>query len=274
MSTQGPPITFSASGSSAADIQGAVDDFRTQLGALNPNEVGSFGSGRREINWDGVPDAVSAPNNLPPDFFNVNSPRGVVFSTPGSGFQVSANEGVAPVNFGNIDPSYSDVFTPFSEQRLFTALDSNTVFVDFFVAGTGTDALTQGFGAVFSDVDLAETTSMEYFDGTGASLGSFFAPAVPEEDASLSFLGVLFTEGAIVSQVEITNGNSALGLGLNDGELFNDSGVLDLVVMDDFIYGEPVAAAQEVPEPSTFALMGLVLAGLFGRKGMAHIANR
>src|SRR5438046_10299232 len=96
---EGSAVTFSASGANPAGIQTTVDAFRTALGTLNPNVVGSFGTGRREINWDGVPDALAAPNNLPPNFFNVNSPRGVVFSTPGSGFQVSANSGVAPIEF-------------------------------------------------------------------------------------------------------------------------------------------------------------------------------
>src|SRR4051794_30262887 len=84
-------IEFSGSGFTRADILPSVTGFRNALGTLNPNLSGSFNSGRREINWDGVPANFSAPNNLPADFFNVNSPRGVVFSTPGSGFQVSGN---------------------------------------------------------------------------------------------------------------------------------------------------------------------------------------
>src|SRR4051794_23156717 len=77
-------IVTSATGANAAAIQTSVDAFRSSLGTLNPNVAGSFGSGRREINWDGVPDNFAAPNNLPANFFNVNSPRGVVFSTPGT----------------------------------------------------------------------------------------------------------------------------------------------------------------------------------------------
>ena len=84
------PIVSSASGDNPAAISSTVDAYRASLGALNPNTAGSVGSGRREINWDGVPNAFSAPNNLPANFFNVNSPRGAVFATPGSGFQVSA----------------------------------------------------------------------------------------------------------------------------------------------------------------------------------------
>src|SRR5438067_1256372 len=103
-------VTFSASGANPAAIQATVDAYRTSLGTLNANVAGSFATGRREINWDGVPDALAAPNLLPSNFFNVNSPRGVVFSTPGSGFEVSANAASGPVRFDNINPTYSATF--------------------------------------------------------------------------------------------------------------------------------------------------------------------
>src|SRR4051794_35947488 len=73
----GAAVIFSAAGANAAAIQSTVDNFRAALGPLNANAAGSFASGRREINWDGVPDASAAPNALAGDFFNVASPRGV-----------------------------------------------------------------------------------------------------------------------------------------------------------------------------------------------------
>ena len=72
------PIVFSASGAGPAAIQSTVDAFRASLGTLNPNNGQSFPSGRREINWDGVPDAFAEPNTLPADFFNTTSTRGLV----------------------------------------------------------------------------------------------------------------------------------------------------------------------------------------------------
>jgi hypothetical protein len=55
--------------------------------------------------------------------------------------------------------------------------------------------------------------------------------------------------GPIVSRVRITAGNSAVGP--------NDGGGIDVVVMDDFIYGEPI------PEDgATVALLGLALLAL------------
>src|SRR5437764_1713021 len=139
---RGAAVTFSASGANPAGIQTTVDAFRTALGTLNANVAGSFGSGRREINWDGVPDALSAPNLLPANFFNVNSPRGTVFSTPGTGFEVSATAAVGQIEFDNINPTYSAAFQTFSPQRLFTALGSNIVDVNLFVPGTTTATST------------------------------------------------------------------------------------------------------------------------------------
>src|SRR5438445_4709877 len=138
------PLVFSIGGNNTTgSIQTTVDNFRVNgLGnPLNPNVAGSFGTGRREINWDGVPDAFSAPNNLPANFFNVNSPRGVVFATPGTGFQVSANSvnpTSTPIEFGNLNGTYPAIFTTFSPQRLFTALGSNIIDVVFLVPGSST----------------------------------------------------------------------------------------------------------------------------------------
>ena len=240
---------FSGAGLSAATT--ARDAFRTAIGGgPTAGANGSFGGLRREINWDGVPAAFSAPNNLPANFFNVNSPRGVLFTTPGTGFQVSGattDSGAgqpAPANFGNIDPSYTTTFTPFSPQRLFTALGSNVLDVSFFVAGTTTPAVVQGFGSIFSDVDLANVTSIEYFDTVGRSLGKFFAPSI-SGNQTISFLGALFSD-AIVNRVRITTGTDALATGTLDG-------IKDLVVMDDFLYNEPVATPAQLLNISTRA---------------------
>jgi hypothetical protein len=251
------PIVQQASGANPVAIQSAVDAFRADLGnPLNANVAGSFPGGRREINWDGVPNNFAAPNNLPPDFFNVNSPRGAVFSTPGTAVQVSANAGVAPVRFDTINPTYSSIFQTFSAQRLFAGVGSNIVDVNFFVPGSTNPATVSGFGSVFTDVDLASTTSIQYFNSNGASLGTFFAPTA---NNGLSFLGVSgFGDG--IARVRIINGNSALGP--ND---LNGASI-DVVVMDDFLYGEPQAI---IPEPSSLLLLVTGVSGLawIRRKG-------
>jgi hypothetical protein len=239
------PMVFSAAGKAPSDIQASVDAFRNFLGTNNG--VGNtFPGGRREINWDGVPDAFAAPNNLPANFFNKNSPRGAVFFTPGSGFQVSANAGVAPIEFDNLRPNASRLFRVFSPQRLFTALNSTIVETLFFVPGTNMGATTKGFGAVFTDV----STKIEYFDANGSLLSTAFVPPAKGNE-TLSFVGVAFDAGEQVFLVRITSGNVELGKKLDgflgtsstlDGDL-GTSSILnddrDLVVMDDFIYGEP-----------------------------------
>jgi hypothetical protein len=195
---------------------------------------GTQPSGRREINWDKVPDESAAPNFLPGDFFNGAADpraRGAVLSTPGEGVQASAdsdNPTGTKARFGNINPSYSDIFNPFSPERMFSPIGSNIVDLNFFVPGTQTPALVQGFGAVYIDVDT-DHTAFEYFDKDGASLGQF---KVPLSNNGYSFLGVAFDE-PIVARVRIEYGTVALGP--------DDSAENDVAVMDDFIYGEPQA---------------------------------
>ena len=225
------PQVFEASGATPADIQATVDGFRN-FGDFGTNNGvgGTFPDGRREINWDGVPDAFSAPNLLPANFFNSNSPRGAVFFTLGTGFQVSANSvnpTNTPVRFGNIHPVYPALFSTFSPQRLFSALDSNITETLFFIPGTAQSATSTGFGAVFTDVNFDHSTKIEYFDVNGNLLFSRNVLPGPTNRGSLSFLGVGF-DTASVFFVRITSGNRILRTPNRD-----------VVVMDDFIYGEP-----------------------------------
>ena len=156
-------VTFESAGLNPAAITPTRDAFRIAVGGGTvAGANGSFGGLRREINWDGVFDRFADPNALPADFFNTNSPRGVVLSTPGTGFLVSANAGQpTPPLFG-----FPSDFQTFSTQRLFTAVNSNITDVSFFIPGTTTAATTSAFGLIFTGVEVAGGTRLEFFDAT------------------------------------------------------------------------------------------------------------
>ncbi len=239
--------TFEAFGANAAAITPTRDAFRTFIGGGSvAGANGSFGGVRREINWDGVPPAFADPSALPANFFNVNSPRGAVFSTPGSGFLVSANAGLAtPILFG-----FANDFQTFSEQRLFTAVNSNITDVSFFVAGTAIAATTSAFGLIFTDVEVEGLTKLEFFDENNVSM--FSRNALVSGNQGLSFLGATVS-GAAISRVRITSGLNTI---VSNGVLGNL--IDDVVVMDDFIYAEP---NRDIPEPTGLALVGVAMVG-------------
>jgi hypothetical protein len=222
----------------AGDIAATVETYRQALGGENNGgEVGSKATGFREINWDSLPDEVAAPNLYPSDFFNTavdSRARGAVITTSGTGLMVSADSdnptGTLP-RFGNLNPSYTDSFVTFSEERLFSPVGSNIADLSFFVPGTTTPAVVRGFGAVYVDIDT-DHTAFEYFDINGNSLGNYQAPMA---DNGLSFLGVMFSD-AIVHRVRITYGTTSLGP--------RDGTENDVAVMDNFIYSEPQAVGN------------------------------
>jgi hypothetical protein len=242
------PRVFQAAGPTAASIQSTVDEYRAALGAPNNgNTAGPLASGRREINWDGGGgvDATTAPVTPFNVFLNT---RGAQFTTPGTGLSQAPPSGGPQGGlaglFGN--PTYGTIFSTFSPLRLFTPVGSNITEGFFFIPGTnGEDPATiSGFGAVFTDVDRPDgsgpgkkqgnrgaSTLIEYFGTNGELLFSSFVPASPG-DGSLSFFGIVFDE-AVIARVRITTGDVAPGP--------DDDPNRDIVVMDDFIYGEPQA---------------------------------
>jgi len=215
------------------DIRAALQEYRDLLGGgpnPNPNTAGEKTDGRREINWDGVPAGFTNNDALPGNFFNATSPRGVLFTTNGSGFHVS-NQGFIEVN-----TAYAGEFNFFSPFKLFVATGSTITDINFVVAGSTMPAVVTGFGSVFEDVGRAHSTTIEYFDAAGNSLLKVAAPR-RSDDNGQSFAGAVFAS-AIVARVRITAGDTPLGADALD----NVKGAgqkRDIVTMDDFIYGEP-----------------------------------
>ncbi len=239
-------VTFEAAGANAAAVTPQRDAFRLAVGGgAVAGANGSFGGLRREINWDGVPATSSDPNLLPGNFFNTTSPRGAVFTTPGTGFLASANSGGAtPILFG-----FPGDFQTFSAQKLFTAVGSNITDVSFFVPGTSIPATTNAFGLIFTDVETAGATRLEFFDTNNILLYS--RDALTSGNQGFSFVGASANAGERIGRVRITSGANTI---LSNGVLGSPNP--DVVVMDDFLYAEPVA----IPEPTT-ALFGLALVG-------------
>jgi hypothetical protein len=218
--------------SATGDITAAVNEYRGLLGSLNPNVVGEQTGGRREINWDGVPAAFTNNDLFPGNFFNVNSPRGVLFTTDGSGFRISNN------GYVDVNPNYAGEFNVFSPPKLFVARGSTITDVQFVVAGSNTPARVTGFGSVFGDVGREHSTTIEYFDAQGNRLLTVKAPK-GSDDAGLSFVGAVF-DSPIVARVRITSGDTPIDATANDN-VKGKGPKHDIVVMDDFIYGEPHA---------------------------------
>ena len=220
------PTTLSATGNIAA----TVDEFRALLGdPSNGGTAGEQATGRREISWDGAgANPFNNRNDFPATFFNTNVKSGAVFTTLGTGFRNDS------LKFAEVNAEYANEFGTFSPTKIFSPVGSNIMDVLFQVAGQPTPATVTGFGAVFSDVDLAGRTTIELFDVNGTSLAKIAAP-VRSDAAGLSFVGARF-EQAIVARVRITLGTGAIGAAAND---VSAGGTADVVVTDNFIYGEP-----------------------------------
>jgi hypothetical protein len=214
------------------DITAKMDEFRQMLGDQVNTKPGATG-GHREINWDSIPDSLEE-KALPLDFFNpagtdpelADRQKGLVYEPTGK-FMVSG------AGFANINNAAAAEFAAFSGDYTFANVTSNLWEIDPEVPGLKEPATVKGFGIVFIDVDLPNSTSMEFFN-EGKSLGKFFAP-VHDSKTGFSFLGVYFKNEKVTAIKVMHDGILA-----DAQQDISQGGTKDLVVMDDFLYDEPV----------------------------------
>lgn len=255
------PQQFTASG--ASEVATAIAGFKAAIGGADNGAVtGSQPAGFRQITWDDVPDSLASPNEFPVDYYNTTSPRGLLVTFLGSPYFVhfrvsadAANPSSAAPLFGDLNAAYGSLFTAYSPERIIDVFIDNPSFaaggqfkVYFHVAGSTVPATVSGFGAVFTDVNLANVSSLEYLDADGRSLGKFFVPPAAGHQ-TVSFLGVQFPT-ARVSSVIITAGAS-------DPTHPGEDATHDTVALDDVVYAEPQRLAPPtvtITEPALPAI--------------------
>lgn len=252
--SQADAVVVVATGANAAAIQAKVDEFRNKLGKNN-GVGGTFIDGRREVNWDGVP--ATALDPFPGDFFVVRSARGIEFKTPGTRMKVSGDPDTPSFEFADVTallPSNNKPWGPiefstFSPSKMFATIDSTITEIEFYVPSDPKQHATiKAFGAVFADVDLANTTSMTFYDIANQAIFTYAVPVAAAKSEGLSFVGVVLPENQRAARIKIVAGSHPVNT------LFMDPPP-DGVGIDDVIFSEPLAI-QTVNLPFISKLSG------------------
>lgn len=192
-----------------------------------------------QINWDAPGNIL--PFDMPFNFFDKTVTRGIVFQAAKREFRVSNPAPAPPANDDRfstlIGRAQSRRFQRFSDPRLFTPIEGNRVTSIFKIPAKNRRANTAGFGAVFTDVDLARTTWMAFYDRKGCLIRKLY---IPPRSRGLSFGGIIVKNRGknlpVIYRVVINLGNVSFQ---RVGRTYRPGGRRDLVVLDDLFYGEP-----------------------------------
>jgi hypothetical protein len=215
----------------SGDLVTSVPAFAAAIGAVdNAGAPGQHdATGRRRVNWDGVPAQFTDMDNFPATFFNLTATRGLEYITsPGTGLRVSDNQ------FADVNPTYATELVAFTNPKLFAPVGTNRAEFQFRIPGSATAAVVQSFGAVVVDVDRPNSSRLQAFDKDGRQIANVVVPTHRAPDPS-SFVGVQF-DRPVIARVVITLGDAPLGAGIND---ISRGGRQDVVALDDFLYSEP-----------------------------------
>ncbi|HET6869241.1 MAG TPA: hypothetical protein VFH80_25245, partial [Solirubrobacteraceae bacterium] len=208
-------------------------------GADNGTAAGEQRGGFRHATWDDVKVDGTDPGST------VIKPGHVVAPSRGRlqpwGLELGPDIAVADDGFHSVNSNAQNVH--FSPLNVWAPFNSNTAEFDVIVpsgqGGTPVPAQTRGLGVEFLNVNVANQTTIQYYDG---QIPLFSQPvAVPT--GTTSFLGVLFPD-PVVTRVVIT---------LGDAEIFDVTAgtpspgpAADAVTGDDVVLAEPAPAHAAV----------------------------
>ena len=232
-----------------------LNAFEAGIGGVKNTAASPQNGGFRTITWDGVAvdgtdfggnTVVISPNKTIGIPINRFLTQGVFFDEI---YAVSA-DGFKSMN-SNVNAASPVLFPSFSPTKTFAMFNDNGIGFSFALAApantSAQPAATRGFGAIFFNVRLPNSTSIEYFNGT-RSLGKFFVPVGTQGQAE--FLGELFS-APVVTSVQITCGTEAIftfdGVTTTGTTTDNTGTGHNLVVTDDFAYAEPTTATNAQP---------------------------
>jgi hypothetical protein len=248
----GASTTFTGAGGTnlAGGAFNAMSAFQAAIGGANNGATPSpQNGGFRTINWDGVLLAAND-GTFTNQVINAHTVGIPLNRFQERGMNFEEVYAVSDDGFTSVNPGVAGQFPAFSPAKTFAMFNDNSIDFNFVLpsvhgANVPIQGVTRGFGAIFLDVETANTTSIEYFSGT-TSLGKFFVPV--GASGQPQFFGVLF-QNAVVTNVSITLGNATLfsfdGTNVTSGPADAPPGT-DLAVTDDFVYPEPQAVATGI----------------------------
>jgi hypothetical protein len=252
--TIGTPVTFSGVGgtNTAGAAFDALTSFETAIGGSKNTATAPQSGGFRTITWDGVKlDGTDFGGGANTTVINMGKTVGIPLNRfQGQGTFFEQVYAVSGDGFTDVNPNVTGLFPAFSPSNTFAMFNDNTIDQSFVLpSATGTTpalAGTRGFGAIFINNEVANTSSIEYFHGD-LSLGKFFVPVGTQGQPE--FLGELFND-PIVTKVTLTLGTDVLfsfdGTTAS-GTTTNSPPTHNLVVTDDFVYPEPVSILDATP---------------------------
>jgi hypothetical protein len=251
------PTEYSGTGgtNTSGGAVNALSAFKAALGggAANTAPAPQPG-GFRTITWDGVKtDGTDSVAGLHSTIVLGSKTVGIPLNRfQGQGTFFLDIYAVSGDGFTDVNPN-ATTLPAFSTPNTFAMFNDNTIDQAFVLpSGVGTTPVlagTRGFGAIFINNQVANTSSIEFFHGD-QSLGQFFVPASSTPGAP-EFLGELWpAKLPIVTRVTLNLGTAATGV------LFNFNGTTStavgtdptkLVTTDDFVYAEPVPTTDVEP---------------------------
>ena len=231
--------------------------FESAIGGVNngagpPEHAGGF----RTITWDGV-----QVNGTDPAAVTITLNHTVALTAnhfQGTGVFVPGQVAVSNDGFVDLNPNVAGPtrFPAFSPANVFAPFNANQTELDFVTpsssAGPAIPQAVRGFGAVFLNNQVADTSSITFYDGS-VQLATEFVPATATPGTA-EFLGALFT-APVVTKVVINTGSGLIfrfdGATAMSGGPDNPPAT-NLVAMDDVAFSEPaplhsIAASARVP---------------------------